>query len=111
MVQYRGHFLQLKPQNKRYGPTQAKALVCEWEDGAVEVRYRGERTDYEDLAVRPRVAQAAPRESRREPAKQVGSKPSQEHPWRHGYEQRMKLQRLNRSQESALLGVSACATP
>jgi len=33
-----GHFLQLKPQKKRYGPTQAKALVCEWEDGAVEVR-------------------------------------------------------------------------
>ena len=99
MVQYRGHFLQLKPQNKRYGPTQAKALVCEWEDGAVEVRYRGERTDYEDLAVRPRVAQAAPRESRREPAKQVGSKPSQEHPWRHGYEQRMKLQRGDISKE------------
>src|SRR5882724_6125426 len=35
VVQYRGHFLQLKPQNKRYGPTQAKALVCEWEDGAI----------------------------------------------------------------------------
>jgi hypothetical protein len=29
VVQYRGHFLQLKPQNQRYGPTQAKALVCE----------------------------------------------------------------------------------
>ena len=27
VVQYRGHFLQLQPQNKRYGSTQAKALV------------------------------------------------------------------------------------
>jgi len=43
-----GAFLQLKPQNKRYGPTQTKALVCEWEDGAVEVHYRGERLDYEE---------------------------------------------------------------
>jgi len=111
VVQYRGHFLQLKPQNKRYGPTQAKALVCEWEDGAVEVHYRGGRMDYEDLVVRPQAAQAAPREPRGEPAKQVGSKPAQGHPWRQGYEQRMKLQRLNRSQESALLGASACATP
>src|SRR5882724_8666823 len=111
VVQYRGHFLQLKPQNKRYGPTQAKALVCEWEDGAVEVHYRGERMDYEDLVVRPRTEKAAPREPRREPAKQVGSKRAQDHPWRQGYEQRMKLQRLDRSQESALLGVSACATP
>ena len=96
MVQYRGHFLQLKPQNKRYGPTQALALVCEWEDGAVEVHYRGERLEYEDLAVRPRAEKAAPREPHRKAAKQVGSKPAQEHPWRQGYEQRMKLQRLNR---------------
>src|SRR6266849_5330467 len=96
VVQYRGHFLQLKPQNKRYGPTQALALVCEWEDGAVEVHYRGERLEYEDLAVRPRAEKAAPREPHRKAAKQVGSKPAQEHPWRQGYEQRMKLQRLNR---------------
>jgi hypothetical protein len=111
VVQYRGHFLQLKPQNKRYGPTQAKALICEWEDGAVEVHYRGERMDYEDLVVRPRVVPAATGEPRREPAKQVGSKPAQDHPWRQGYEQRMKLQRLNRSQVSPLVGVSASASP
>jgi hypothetical protein len=103
--------LQLKPQNKRYGPTQTKALICEWEDGAVEVHYRGERMDYEDLVVRPPVVQAAAREARRELAKQVGSKPAQDHPWRQGYEQRMKLQRLSRSQVSSLLGVSASAAP
>jgi hypothetical protein len=51
------------------------------------------------------------REPSGEPAKHVGSKPAPGHPWRHGYEQRMKLQRLNRSQESALVGVSASATP
>jgi hypothetical protein len=71
VVQYQGHFLQLKPQNKRYGPTQTKALVCEWEDGAVEVHYRGECMEYEDLIVRPPVVRAAPRE----PAKHVGNKP------------------------------------
>jgi hypothetical protein len=27
VAQYRGHFLQLKPQNRRYGPTQSKALI------------------------------------------------------------------------------------
>src|SRR5712675_887571 len=66
VVQYRGHFLQLKPQNRRYGPTQSKALICEWEDGAVEVRYRNKRMEYEDLVVRPRVQPAAPREPQRE---------------------------------------------
>ena len=111
VVQYRGHFLQLKPQNKRYGPTQAKALVCEWEDGVVEVRYRGERMEYEDLVVRPRVEPATPREPRRESAKQVGSKSAKDHPWWQGYEQRMKLQRLKKSQLSPLVGVSASASP
>jgi hypothetical protein len=61
----------------------------------VEVRYRGKRMDYEDLAVRPPIVQAAAGEARRELAKQVGSKPAQDHPWRQGYEQRMKLQRLS----------------
>src|SRR6202140_5269120 len=111
VVQYRGHFLQVKPQNKRYGPTQAKALVYEGEDGAVQVHYRGESMDYEDLVIRPQAVQVAPRKPSREPAKHVGSKPAPRHPWRQGYEQRMKLQRLNRSQESALVGVSASATP
>ena len=111
VVQYRRHFLQLKPQNKRYGPTQAKALVCEWEDGAVEVRYRGERMDYEDLVVRPREVQAAPDEPRHAPAKRVGNKPAQDHPWRQGYEQRMESPKSNRSQVSALVGVSASASP
>jgi transposase len=111
VVQYRGHFLQLKPKNKRYGPTQAKAVICEWEDGAVAVHYRGEGMAYEDLVVRPQVLPAGPSKPRCEPGQRVGSKPTQEHPWRRGYEQRMELQKLNRSQVSALLGESACATP
>ena len=111
VVQYRGHFLQLKPQNQRYGPTQAKALICEWEDGAVEVHYRGERIDYEDLVVRPPAVKVVPAGPRREPAKHGGSKPVQDHPWRKGYEQRMKLQSLNQAQVSRLVGASASASP
>ena len=111
VVQYRGHFLQLKPQNKRYGPTQAKALVCEWEDGAVEVRYRGKRMEYEDLVVRPRVEPAVPREPRREPAQPRRSKPALNHPWREGHEERRKQLLLDRTQRSALVGASASASP
>jgi hypothetical protein len=64
--------------------------------------------DYEDLA---REMAAAPGEARREPAKPVGNKPAQDHPWRQGYEQSMKLQRLSRSQVLSLLGVSVFASP
>jgi transposase len=111
VVQYRTRFLQLKPQNQRYGPTQAKAFVCEWEDGVVEVRYRGARIEHDELAVRPPVAQAGAAKRRSEPAKRVGSKPTPDHPWRQGYEQRMKLQRMKQSKEPSPVGVSACASP
>jgi hypothetical protein len=111
VVQYQGRFLQLKPQNKRYGPTRAKALICEWEDGAVEVRYRGAGIAHEDLAVRPPVVTAAVGEPRREPARPARNKPTQDHPWRQGYEQRMKLQGLKRSQGSSPVGASASASP
>jgi hypothetical protein len=111
VVQYRGHFLQLKPQNKRYGPTQAKALICAWEDGAVEVHYRGERIDYDDLVVRPEKVAVAPDGARRKPAKHGGSKPVPNHPWREGYEQRMKQQLLDGRPVPRLVGVSTCASP
>jgi hypothetical protein len=67
--------------------------------------------DYEDLVVRPQVVQAGPSKPRRETAKSVGSKPAQDHPWRQGYEQRMKLQKLSGSRVSALVGESASASP
>src|ERR1700730_7095883 len=111
VVQYRGHFLQLKPQSRRYGPTKAKARICEWEDGAVEVHYRGACLDYEDLVVRPRAVQAAISKPRREPTTRVVGRGAQDHPWWQGYEQRMKLQKLKQSQRTAAVEVPASASP
>ena len=36
VIRYDGRFLQLRPGQRRYGPTQSKALVCEWEEGDIE---------------------------------------------------------------------------
>ena len=36
------------------GPTRAKALVCEWEDGTTQVLYRGERIAHKERAELPR---------------------------------------------------------
>src|SRR5512142_756414 len=43
VIRHQGCILQLQPGSRRYGPTRSKALVCEWEDGAMAVYYRGER--------------------------------------------------------------------
>src|ERR1700756_2619404 len=51
VIRHEGRCLQLQPAGqRRYGPTQSKALVCEWEDGAMEVYYRGQRLGYRELA-------------------------------------------------------------
>ena len=49
VIRYDGRFLQLRPGQRRYGPTQSKALVCEWEDGTMQVYYRGERMAFTAL--------------------------------------------------------------
>jgi len=80
VIQYGGRCLQLQPGQRRYGPTKSQALVCEWEDGTLEVYYRGERIGYTQLTEplrkppRPRVVRAI-----------VLRKPKADHPWRQGY--------------------------
>jgi len=41
VIRHENRWLQLKPKERRYGPTRSKALVCEWEDATMEVYYRG----------------------------------------------------------------------
>jgi len=54
VVQYRGQFsaTQTRRINAMAGP--AQAVICEWEDGAVEVHYAENAGINEDLVVRPR---------------------------------------------------------
>jgi hypothetical protein len=89
VIRHDGRYFQLQPAGqRRYGPTQSKALVCEWEDGAMEVYYRGQRRAYQELpAPLPRKCgvedRAKPSVALRLFAK--ARKLSQDHPWRQDY--------------------------
>jgi hypothetical protein len=50
VIRHEGRWLQLHPGSRRHGPTKSKALVCEYEDGSVEVYYRGERIGFHEIA-------------------------------------------------------------
>jgi hypothetical protein len=41
VIRHEGRGMQLPPRQRRYGPTQSKALVCESEQGVIKVYYRG----------------------------------------------------------------------
>jgi transposase len=111
VVQYRGHFLQLQPGAKHYGPTQLKAQVCEWEDGAVEVRYRGERMEYEDLVERPRAIPAKLDKASGKPITDGGWKPAPKHPWRKSFKQETKLRKSQGWQVGSAVREPASVSP
>jgi transposase len=107
VIRHRGRSLQLQLSHRRYGPTQSKALVCEWEDGAMEVYYRGERMAFTELqepvrkacALRPPAARAM-----------VVRKAKKDHPWRQSY-QNMRPRVSNQVIAAAVVEIRTYASP
>ena len=86
VIRYKDRCLQLEPGPRRYGPTKSKALVSEYEDGSLELYYRGQRIRFHELAdpIREVTKPQPPVARLRLPRK---AKP--DHPWRLGYELRI----------------------
>ncbi len=79
VVRYQNRLLQVKNQGRRTAPPQAKVAVCEWEDGRLEIRYRGQALVWEEIQQRPQPAH--------QPTKAVAAvcsprRPRADHPWR-----------------------------
>jgi transposase len=107
VIRHNGRNLQLQPGQRRYGPTQSKALVCEWEDGAMQVYYRGERVAFIELKEPIRkTARPTPPAARA----MVVRKAKQDHPWRQGY-QNMKPWIPKREIAGPLVGIRTYASP
>jgi len=107
VIRHAGRYLQLQPGQRRYGPTQSKALVCEWEDGTMEVYYRGERVAFTELKepIRKNVRLIPPAAR-----PMVVRKAKQDHPWRQGY-QNMKPRVPNQVIAPPLVGIRTYASP
>ena len=107
VIRHEGRYLQLQPGQRRYGPTQSKALVCEWEDGAMEVYYRGERAAFIELKEPIRkTARPTPPAARAI----VVRKAQHDHPWRQGY-QNMKPRVPNQVSTAPPVGIRTYASP
>jgi hypothetical protein len=107
VIRYSCRSLQLQPGQRRYGPTQRKALVCEWEDGTLEVYYRGERIAFTELKEPlPKTAEPVPPN----PRVVVAKRPKQDHPWRLGW-QKMKPWVAHQGAAAPLVGTPTYASP
>ncbi len=85
VVRHENRFYQVKEQS-RYAPARSQVQVCEWEDGRMEIWYRGQGLAYEEIPERPVKARRAVVAGA---ARKVGrpAPPKSNHPWRRGYQQ------------------------
>jgi hypothetical protein len=106
VVRYQNRLLQVKNRGRRTVPPQSKVVICEWEDGRLEIRYRGQALVWEEIQERPHLAIKTTKS-----VAAVGSphRPRADHPWRKSF--------LGTRFHSAtgvgprLAGDSACAPP
>ena len=107
VIQYEGRSLQLNPASRHYGPRQSKASVCQWEDGDIQIYYRGENIAFTELKER---LQTSPKLRPSTPRPIVIRKAKEDHPWRQGY-QNMRPRIPNQAIATPLVGMRTYASP
>src|SRR5450759_1790953 len=88
VVRYENRYLQVQTSGRRQAPAKAKVVVCEWEDGRLEIRYRGQKLQWEELADKPEPRRETSAEKKSKPY--GGTPPTAQHPWKQSY-QEMKV--------------------
>jgi transposase len=57
VVRYDNRLFQVQAQSRKYAPAQGKVVVCEWQDGTVEIEYRGQKLPWKEIfRTGPRVS-------------------------------------------------------
>jgi hypothetical protein len=57
VVRYDNRLFQVQAQSRKYAPAQGQVVVCEWQDGTVEIEYRGRKLPWKEIfGTVPRVS-------------------------------------------------------
>ena len=83
-VRHNHRFYQVERQSRTHAPAKSRVAVCEWEDGAMEIHYRGQKLRWHALGERPARPQAQEVKKQRHPARPAAKRP--DHPWRGRYQ-------------------------
>jgi len=83
VVRHDNRYFQVKAQARHYAPAKGKVTVCEWEDGRLQIRYRGRGVVWEEIPGPVPVQVVRPREATAK--KQKPPTPQVDHPWRQDY--------------------------
>ena len=83
VVRHDNKFYQVERQSVVYAPAKSTVVVCEWEDGALEAHYRGQKLKWHEIEGRPAKAPKVDTKRRKQVAPPAAT--MENHPWRKGY--------------------------
>ena len=84
IVRHQNRLYQVERQSHRHTPAKSTVVVCEWEDGAVEIRYRGQKLPWHVVEQRPRMPDVVASKRRIRSSPPAAHMPN--HPWRRSYQ-------------------------
>jgi transposase len=84
VVRHQNRFYQVERQSRTHAPAKSTVRVCEWEDGTVEIHYRGHKLPWHELEERPTRPPAKTGKPRK--ASPPPAAPQADHPWRRRYQ-------------------------
>ena len=84
VVRNDNRFYQVERQSRNHAPAKSTVTVCEWEDGTVEIHYRGQKLRWHEIEERP--VQSTGIEQRRRKHPRLPPAPLLDHPWRKRYQ-------------------------
>jgi transposase len=59
VVRYDNRLFQVQKQSRKYAPAQGKVVVCQWQDGRIEIEYRGGKLPWKEISSAPPRSSAA----------------------------------------------------
>jgi hypothetical protein len=108
VVRHDNRFYQVEGQSRNYAPAQSKVVVCAWEDGAMEIHYRGRKLSFHEIPERPQKSKPVKR-SRRPHTPAAAHMP--DHPWRRSYRDMQVRGAPSRAAVGPISVASASAPP
>ncbi len=104
IVRHQNRLYQVERQSHRHAPAKSTVLVCEWEDGAVEIQYRGQKLPWHVVEERPRMPDVVASKRRIRSSPPAAHMPN--HPWRRSYQDMQP-----RAASGLVSKASTCAPP
>jgi hypothetical protein len=84
VVRHDNRFYQVEEQSRSYAPAKSKVTVYEWEDGTIEIHYRGRKLTWHTLEERPQKVGGIASKRRKPSTPPAVHMPH--HPWRRSYQ-------------------------